>query len=217
MSYDVFNAAVGSNRYRVSFKGPGGHSYRAFGMPNPAHALGRAVAAIADLQVPTQPKTTYSVGVLIGGTSVNSIPSEVAFEIDMRSEHPTALTELDAQVMRAIHAAVEAERARWRSTAELQVQIDTLGNRPAGTQPEAAPIVQVALAASRALGLQSSTGASSTDSNIPMSLGIPSITIDGGGRGDGEHALEEWYEETPDAYKGPQWAALIVAALAGVR
>ena len=215
---DVVNAAVGSNRYKVSFKGPGGHSYGAFGMPNPAHALGRAVAAIADLQVPTDPKTTFSVSVLSGGTSVNSIPFEVAFEIDMRSEQPAALAELDGRVMRAIHAAVAAEKARWpRSSAELAVQIDTIGIRPAGAQPVSAPIVQVALAAARSLGIESETSASSTDSNIPMSLGIPAITIDGGGRGGASHAPEEWYEETPDSYKGAQWAALIVAALAGVR
>ena len=216
--FDVVNAAVGSNRYKVSFKGPGGHSYGAFGMPNPAHALGRAVAAIADLQVPSSPKTTYSVSVLSGGTSVNSIPFEVAFEIDMRSEQPAALAELDAKVMNAIRAAVAAEKARWpRSTAALDVQIDTIGIRPAGEQPVTAPIVQVALAAAKVLEMESSTSASSTDSNIPMSLGIPSITIDGGGRGGASHAPEEWYEETPDSYKGAQWAALIVAALAGLR
>ena len=111
--FDVVNAAVGSNRYKVSFKGPGGHSYGAFGMPNPAHALGRAVAAIADLQVPSSPRTTFSVSVLSGGTSVNSIPFDVAFEIDMRSEQPAALAELDGKVMNAIHAAVAAEKARW--------------------------------------------------------------------------------------------------------
>jgi tripeptide aminopeptidase len=215
---DIVSAAVGSNRYKVSFKGPGGHSYGAFGMPNPAHALGRAVAAIADIQVPTSPKTTFSVSVLSGGTSVNSIPFEVAFEIDMRSEQPAQLTELDAKVRAAIAAAVTAEKARWpRSTMALEATYDTIGIRPAGAQPVTAPIVQVALAAGRLLGLTPSTEASSTDSNIPMSLGIPSITIDGGGRSGAGHAPEEWYEDTADSYKGPQWAALIVAALAGVR
>jgi acetylornithine deacetylase/succinyl-diaminopimelate desuccinylase-like protein len=215
--YDVVNAAVGSNRYKVVFKGPGGHSYGAFGMPNPAHALGRAVAAIADLQVPTQPKTTFSVSVLSGGTSVNSIPFEVAMEIDMRSEQPAELADLDQRFRAAVAKAVADEKARWpRSSVELAAQIDTIGIRPAGAQPETAPIVVTALAAARALGLQSETSASSTDSNIPMSMGIPSITIDGGGRGGASHAPEEWYEETPDSYKGPQWAALIVAMLAGL-
>jgi acetylornithine deacetylase/succinyl-diaminopimelate desuccinylase-like protein len=215
--FDVVNAAVGSNRYKVLFKGPGGHSYGAFGMPNPAHALGRAVAAIADLQVPAQPKTTFSVSVLSGGTSVNSIPFEVALEIDMRSEQPAQLADLDARFRAAVAKAVADEKARWpRSNAELAAQIDTIGIRPAGAQPVTAPIVVTALAAARALGLESETSASSTDANIPMSMGIPSITIDGGGRGGASHAPEEWYEETADSYKGPQWAALIVAMLAGL-
>ena len=215
--YDVVNAAVGSNRYTVSFEGPGGHSYGAFGIPNPAHALGRAVAAIADLQVPAQPKTTFSVSVLSGGTSVNAIPSEVAFEIDMRSEEPAELADLDARVRAAIEAAVASEKARWpESDAALFARIDTIGIRPAAAQPETAPIVVAALAAARALGLTSETNASSTDANIPMSMGIPSITIDGGGRGGDSHAPGEWYEETADSYRGPQWAALIVAMLAGI-
>jgi acetylornithine deacetylase/succinyl-diaminopimelate desuccinylase-like protein len=215
--YDVVNAAVGSNRYTVTFEGPGGHSYGAFGIPNPAHALGRAVAAIADLQVPTDPKTTFSVSVLSGGTSVNAIPSDVAFEIDMRSEEPAELAALDASVRAAIEAAVASEKARWpRSNAALVARIDTIGIRPAAAQPETAPIVATALAAARALGLESETGASSTDANTPMSMGIPSITIDGGGRGGASHAPGEWYEETADSYKGPQWAALIVAMLAGI-
>jgi acetylornithine deacetylase/succinyl-diaminopimelate desuccinylase-like protein len=177
--FGITHAAVGSNRYRVRFQGPGGHSYGAFGMPNPAHALGRAVAAIADLEVPASPKTTFSVSVLSGGTSVNAIPTEAVFDIDMRSEEPASF-------------------------------------RPAGAQRETAPIVQVALAASEALGLESDTSASSTDANLPISRGIPAITIDGGGRGGSSHSPDEWYEETADAFKGPQWAALIVATLAGV-
>jgi hypothetical protein len=136
----------------------------------------------------------------------------------MRSEDPASLAELDRRVRTAIENAVVEEKARWpRSSAALTVRIDTIGIRPAGAQPESAPIVQVALAASGVLGLDSSTGASSTDANIPISRGIPAITIDGGGRGGASHSPEEWYEETEDAYKGPQWAALIVAALAGVR
>jgi acetylornithine deacetylase/succinyl-diaminopimelate desuccinylase-like protein len=215
--FDVVNAAVGSNRYEVSFEGPGGHSYGAFGIPNPAHALGRAVAAIADLQVPARPKTTFSVSVLSGGTSVNAIPSAVAFEIDMRSADPAELADLDARVRAAIEDAVAFEKARWpASTAALVARIDTIGIRPAAAQPETAPIVVAALAAARALGLESETGASSTDANTPMSLGIPSITIDGGGRSGASHAPGEWYEETADSYKGPQWAALIVAMLAGI-
>lgn len=216
--FGITHAAVGSNRYRVAYEGPGGHSYGAFGMPNPLHAMGRAIAAIADLTVPTDPKTTFSVGTVTGGTSVNSIPFEGILEIDMRSEEPGSLMELDHKVRQAFDNALQAEKARWpRSTQPLTLKLDTIGIRPAGKQPETAPIVTTALSASRALGLESELGASSTDSNIPISLGIPAITIDGGGRGGAAHALEEWYEETPDAYKGPQWVALITATLAGVR
>jgi acetylornithine deacetylase/succinyl-diaminopimelate desuccinylase-like protein len=216
--YGIISGAVGSNRYRISYRGPGGHSYGSFGMPNPMHALGRAIATISDLQVPNDPKTTFSVGVLSGGTSVNSIPMEATMEIDMRSEDAAVLAHLDQQVRQALDDALFAEKARWpRSGQPLELVIDTIGIRPAGTQPETALIVQAAMASARSLSLQTTLVASSTDANIPISLGIPAITIDGGGRGAGAHALNEWYEDTADSYKGPQWAALIVAMLAGLR
>ncbi|MGH7468529.1 MAG: M20/M25/M40 family metallo-hydrolase [Longimicrobiales bacterium] len=218
---DVTSRAVGSNRYRVTYKGPGGHSYGAFGIPNPIHALGRAMSGIADLQVPSSPRTTFNVGIIEGGTSVNSIAFEAAMEIDMRSESPQSLGVVDAQVMRILQDALTAENARWpgeRATrAKLTVQIDTIGIRPANSaQTETSPIVATAFAAANTLGFPTSAGASSTDSNWPMSLGIPAITIDGGGRGEGAHSLTESYDDGPNGWLGPQWAALIVAALAGV-
>jgi acetylornithine deacetylase/succinyl-diaminopimelate desuccinylase-like protein len=218
---DVTSRAVGSNRYRVTYKGPGGHSYGAFGIPNPIHALGRAMAGIADLQVPASPRTTFNVGVIQGGTSVNSIPFEGIMEIDMRSESAQSLATIDTQVMRILQDALNAENARWpgerAARAMLTLTIDTIGIRPANSQQtEAAPIVATAFAAARALGFTTSAGASSTDSNWPMSLGIPAITIDGGGRGQGAHSLTESYDDGPNGWLGPQWAALIVAALAGL-
>ena len=216
--FGTTSGAVGSNRYRVSYRGPGGHSYGAFGMPNPIHALGRAMAKIADVQVPQSPRTTFNVGVISGGTSVNSIPFEGIMEVDMRSPSLEELGKVDAQVTRAITSALEEENARWpKSEVKLTVKIDTIGIRPAGSQPDTAPIVQAALSSARALGITTSTNASSTDANFPMSLGIPAITIDGGGRSRGSHSLDEWYEDGPDGYKGPQWAALLVATLAGVK
>ena len=215
--YGITSAAVGSTRYRVTFRGPGGHSYGSFGIPNPMHAMGRAIATIADFDVPADPKTTFSVSVASGGTSVNSIPMTASFEIDMRSEEPSELDELDRRVQAALNDALAAEKARWpRSGVSLELQIDTIGIRPAGRQPSSAPIVRGALTAARVLGQRSSLIASSTDANIPISMGIPAITIEGGGRGGDSHTLAEWYEDTPDAYKGPQWAALIVAMLAGL-
>ena len=216
--FGVTNRAVGSNRYKITFKGPGGHSYGAFGMPNPAHALGRAVAKIADLQTPADPRTTFSVSLLRGGQSVNSIPAEVSMDIDMRSESAQALADLDARVRRAVDQAVAEERARWpRSSAALAAIYDTIGIRPAGSQPDDAPIVRAAVAAATALGEKADVGASSTDSNVPIGLGVPAITIDGGGRGRGAHSLAESYDDTPRGYVGAQWAALVALTLAGVR
>jgi tripeptide aminopeptidase len=217
----VVSRAVGSNRYKITYKGPGGHSYGAFGIPNPIHALGRAIAGIADIQVPATPKTTFNVGVISGGTSVNSIPYEGSMEVDMRSEDAASLAATNDKIMRIVHAALAAENARWpgprAAAAKLSLVIDTIGIRPTGGQSDNVPIVQTALAAATALGFSSGTSASSTDSNIPISLSIPAITIGGGGHAEGAHSLGEWYEDGPKAYLGVQWAALIVAALAGVR
>ena len=212
--HDITSRAVGSHRYKVSYKGPGGHSYGAFGNPNPAHALGRAMAAIADFQVPTNPKTTFNVGVIEGGTSVNSIPFEASMEFDMRSESAKELNAIDAKAQRAFRAALDAENARWpKSRYKLTMVIDTIGIRPTGAQPDSAHIVRVAEEAGKVLGLSPKLGASSTDANIPISLGVPGITIDGGGSGGGAHGLDEWYSDGPEGWKGPQWAALIVLGL----
>jgi acetylornithine deacetylase/succinyl-diaminopimelate desuccinylase-like protein len=208
----VTHIAVGSFRYRVTFKGPGGHSYGAFGMVNPIQAMGRALARIADFQVPSEPKTTFSVGRTGGGTSVNSIPFEAWFEMDMRSADRASLQALDGKFNQAVDAAVAEENARWDSrslTAEKQM----VGNRPAGSLPADAPIVQAAVSVTRALNLPISLGEGSTDANLPMSLGIPAITIDGGGRGSGSHALDESFDTT-DSWQGTQRALLLAIALA---
>jgi acetylornithine deacetylase/succinyl-diaminopimelate desuccinylase-like protein len=210
--------AVGSHRYRVTYAGPGGHSYGAFGMPNPIHALGRAIAKIGDIEVPRQPKTTFNVGLIEGGTSVNSISASGTMDVDLRSESPEALDSLDARFRRAVADALEEENARWPgSSIRLEVTIEDRGVRPASAQSDSAFVVRSALAAARALGFGGATDASSTDANVPMSLGIPAVTIDGGGRGNGAHSLSESYDDGERGYLGPQWAALLVATLAGVR
>jgi acetylornithine deacetylase/succinyl-diaminopimelate desuccinylase-like protein len=215
---DVTSRAVGSARYRVTYKGPGGHSYGAFGMPNPIHALGRAMAKVADIQVPASPKTTFNVGVISGGTSVNAIAATGTMDVDLRSESQAALDTLDARFRAAVAAALAEENARWpASRVRLTVQLDEIGKRPAAQQPDSAFIVRTAIAAGRQLGASPTTSASSTDANIAMSLGVPAITIDGGGRGTGAHSLSESYDDTDRGYLGPQWAVLIVAALAGVK
>ena len=215
----VAHRGVGSHRYKIRLAGPGGHSYGAFGMPNPAHAMGRAIARIADIQVPTSPKTTFSVSVLSGGTSVNSIPFEVAMEVDMRSESPAALDSVDAQIRRAVAAGVADEKARWpASRAALDVRIDTIGIRAASeSQTEQTPIVKVALDAAVALGAaRPVVHSGSTDANVPLAMGRAAITMGGGGKGTGAHSLGETYDDGPDGWKGPQWAALVVTTLAGI-
>jgi acetylornithine deacetylase/succinyl-diaminopimelate desuccinylase-like protein len=208
--------AVGSHRYTVTFRGPGGHSYGDFGVPNPVHALGRAIAKVSEFRVPADPRVTFSVGVVQGGTSVNSIAMSAGMQVDMRSVDAGALQALDDRFQAAIREALAEENARWRSGERLTVSVDTIGIRPAGSQPADAAIVRAANAAGRSLGFDVPAIASSTDANIPISLGIPAVTIDGGGKGGGAHSLSEWFD-TQDSHLGTQWALLFVLTLTGVR
>ena len=207
---------VGSNRYKVAYKGPGGHSYGAFGMPSPIHALGRAIAKISAIQVPTRPKTTFNVGIIEGGTSVNTISPLGAMEVDLRSESPDELAKVDAAFRRAVDEALTEENARWpQSRAKVTVDIATMGIRPAAAPPDSQRIIQTAMAAARALGFEAPGGASSTDANWPMSLGIQAITLDGGGQGQGAHSITESYDDGERGWLGPQWALLTIVMLAG--
>lgn len=211
--YGITNVGVGSRRYRVTFKGPGGHSYGAFGLPNPIHALGRAIAKIGDFQVPSAPKTTFNVGRTGGGTSINSIPYEAWMEVDMRSADEKSLADVDARFHEAVDRALAEENDRWGGKVLLTVSKDLVGERPAGRTPEDSPLARTAVAVNEALGLPVSFGTGSTDSNIPMSLGIPAITLGGGGSGRGNHSLDESFDTT-DSWKGTQRAVLLLIALA---
>ncbi|WP_162180037.1 M20/M25/M40 family metallo-hydrolase [Bryobacter aggregatus] len=215
--FRITSRGVGSNRYLVSYKGRGGHSYGAFGMPNPAHAMGRAIARIADIEVPQNPRTTFNIGTVKGGTSVNSIPIEVSMEVDIRSESPKELAALDERLRAALQFGLEAEKKRWpNSQAALELEIKNIGSRPAASPGDDLPIIQAAFGAAKALKIPAfATGSGSTDSNLPMSLGIPAVTIGGGGRSPNAHSIDEWFEEGDDAYRAPQMAALLVAMLAG--
>jgi acetylornithine deacetylase/succinyl-diaminopimelate desuccinylase-like protein len=217
----ITNHAVGSIRYKLTYHGPGGHSYGAFGTANPIHALGRAIAMIDELQVPSNPKTTFNVGVIEGGTSVNSIPFSASAEIDMRSVTAEELNKVNARMLAIFASARDAENARWNPTdadKRITFTLDTIGVRPANSQQtEATAIVRVAATVAQQLGGTVRLGASSTDANLPMSIGIPAITINGGGHSQGSHSLNEWYDDGADGWKGPQWAALIVAAIVGVK
>jgi tripeptide aminopeptidase len=189
----ITHRGVGSLRYRVSFKGPGGHSYTAFGLVNPAFAMGSAIAKFSRLQVPAQPKTTFNVGVVSGGTSVNSIPVEVQMDVDLRSESCAELAKSDASFLALVKQAVDEENAA-RSTKEGRIVADPkrIGDRPCGETPAASPIVQIASSVMRAFGVTPSLETSSTDANVPMNMGIPAITIGRGGPGGRTHSLDEW-------------------------
>lgn len=209
----VTNAGVGSYRYKVTFSGPGGHSYGAFGLANPIGALGRVVAHIDAIQVPTTPKVTFNEGVVGGGTSVNSIPFEAWFEFDERSPSMSALDEMDRKFKAAVQQGLDEENARWNNKGKLSVKLETLGVRPAGETPLDSPIVKTATASIKALGFgDASFGDGSSDSNVAMNLHIPAITIGGGGKDSGAHSLGE-ADDVTDAYEGPQNALLIALSI----
>ena len=209
----ITNVGVGSRRYRVTFNGPGGHSFAAFGLPNPIDAMGRAIAKIAEFQVPKDPKTTFNVGRVGGGTSVNSIPAEAWMELDLRSSDRASLAALDARLQKAIDSAVAEENEHWRTPRLITVTRDQVGDRPAGATSPESPIVRIATAVHQALGLPVTFSESSTDSNLPMSLHVPAITIGGGGRGTAVHAVSESFDAT-DSWEGTARAVLLTIALA---
>jgi tripeptide aminopeptidase len=207
--------ATGSHRYEVIYKGPGGHSFSAFGLPSAIHALGRAIAKISDLETPKDPKTTFTVGVIKGGTSVNSIAAEATMLMDMRSDSTKELLALEAKFLEIVRKAAAEENARWRSD-QIRVEIKPVGDRPAGTQSKDAVIVQAAWASTEMTGQSPILkGASSTDSNLPISLGIPALTLGGGGKDFGNHSPNEWFDPT-DAFLGPQRIFLTILGLVGV-
>jgi len=208
----VTNVGVGSYRYRVTFKGPGGHSFGAFGMVNPIQAMGRAIAKIDSFEVPTTPKTTFNVGRIGGGTSVNAIPFECWMEVDMRSSDKNSLESVNTKFKNAVKEAVDEENARWKR-GSIVANPELVGLRPAGSTSADSAIVLTALAASKLFGFSGTLGEGSTDSNVPMNLGIPAVTIGGGGRGTEAHALTESFD-TKDSFLGTQRGLLLVVALA---
>lgn len=212
----ITTAAVGSFRYRVIYTGPGGHSYGAFGLPSPIHALGRLIEKVSRFQVPQKPKTTFNVGKIEGGTSVNSIAGTATLEMDMRSESAEELAKVDAKFKKAVQLALDEENARWTNPRKLTVEIKSIGNRPTGTQSPETPIIKLAASADKVFNIKSEFTATSTDSNVPISLGIPAITIDGGGKGSGEHSVDEQFDST-NSHLGSQRALLIVLGVVGVK
>ncbi|MEK7831540.1 MAG: M20/M25/M40 family metallo-hydrolase [Acidobacteriota bacterium] len=213
---DITNTAVGVVRYRATFRGPGGHSYGAFGLPSPIHAMGRAIEKISRFEVPKQPKTTFNVGKIEGGTSVNSIAHTSWMEVDMRSESAAELDKLEARFKQTVQAAVDEENQARPNKTPITVELKIVSQRPAGLQSPDSPIVKTALAAGATLGFKPRLGSASTDSNIPISLKIPAITIDGGGDGKGAHSLDEFFDTT-NSHLGTQWALLVALGIVGVK
>ena len=213
---EVTNTAVGVVRYRVTIHGPGGHSYGAFGLASPIHALGRAIEKISRFHVPKEPKTTFNVGRIEGGTSVNSIAHTAWMEVDLRSESAEELQKLESEFKRVTQAALDEENERGAGPNKLTVEMKIVSQRPAGVTPADSPIVKIAIAADAALGIKTKLTSGSTDSNIPINLGIPAITIDGGGEGRAEHSLDETFDTT-DSHIGTQRVLLVVLGIVGLK
>ena len=213
----ITHKALGSRRYRVTLEGPGGHSWGDFGVVNPVHALGRAVARLANYQAPAEPRTTYNVGRIEGGESVNVIPERAGMDVDLRSTAESELARLEEFLLAAVHQAVAEENAlRAASGRHLRVDVRLIGNRPSGETPPQAPLVRAALEASRALGVAPILNRASTDANIPISLGVPAITVGVGGWSGDAHRLSEWYDPTgrPLGYRRALLTALAMTGLA---
>lgn len=209
----ITSTGVGSYRYRAAFKGPGGHSFGAFGLANPIHAMGRAIAKIDAFEVPAKPKTTFNVGRVGGGTSVNAIPFEAWMEVDMRSSDKDSLETLNARYKAAVQEAVDEENKRWKGRGPVSVSNELVGYRPAGETPADSAIVKTAIEVNRLFGATTDLREGSTDSNVPMNLGIPALTIGGGGQSSAAHALDESFN-AKDSWLGTQRGILLAIALA---
>ena len=217
----VTTAALASRRVEIAVTGPGGHSWSDFGVPNPIHALGRGIARFVAARVPESPRTSFNIAEIEGGTSVNSIPSRALMKVDLRSESESELGKLENFLRESIQSGIDEEMAAARergmagSTSMLDLKVSVLGVRPAGELPENSPLLAALLAADTRLGNRSRRERSSTDANIPLSVGIPAISLGAGGRSGGAHTIEEWYDPT-NRELGLQRVALTLLAVAGL-
>ncbi len=215
----VLSAATGSKRYRVHFDGPGGHSWKNYGYPSAIHAMGRAIAKIADVEPCADPKTTFTCGTIAGGTTVNSIAAHCEMELDMRSAGARELDEIEAQILPLIEAACKEENARWNAEGEniVKLRLEPIGHRPGGQQDDSTSVLQASRAAMAALDIELKKSAvASTDHNIAINCGVPATTLGGGGAEGNNHNVKEWYDPK-DAYLGPQLALLTALVLVGVK
>jgi len=212
----ITNRALGSHRYRVTVKGTGGHSWGDFGIPNPVHALGRAISRLVSYTLPKDQRTTFNVGKVQGGTSINSIPSAAYMDVDLRSCDEVELQRLDAYFRRSVHEAVDQENAARRpGDSPLVLNIDLVGERPGGATPSNSFLVELAQQATQTFGIVGELDQSSTDSNLPISLGIPAITLGAGGTSGCSHTLDEWYEPL-NRDKGLKRGLLTILGMVGL-
>jgi tripeptide aminopeptidase len=210
----IVHRALGARRYRVTYQGPGGHSWAAFGLANPAHAVGRATAMVAALPADSSRRTACSVVRLGGGTGLNSIPREAWLDLDIRAEDPHELSRLDDQVQASLARALHDEnRHRTPGSPLLTLDVQRIGERPSGVTPRTHPLVQTAVAATRAVGHDHQLACASTDANVPIALGVPAVALGGGGRSGDAHLPTEWYENDKGAL-GIVRALLVTAAMA---
>jgi tripeptide aminopeptidase len=193
----ITTQGIASHRWEISITGPGGHSWSDFGAPNPITAISRGIVRFSSIAIPNDPRSTYNFGVIEGGTSVNSIPSGAVVKVDLRSEDEREVALLEASLRDAMQAGMNDEILAARAARDaLQINFRSLGTRPAGKLPDDSPLVATIRNVDRYLGNRSRLERSSTDANIPLSLGIPAVAIGGGGKGGGSHTPDEWYDPT---------------------
>lgn len=215
----VLYAATGSKRYRVHFDGPGGHSWKNFGYASAIHAMGRAIAKIADVRPCENPRTTFTCGTIVGGTTVNSIAAHCEMELDMRSAGGKELEEVEAQILPLIEQACAEENARWGAEGDnaVKLTLEPIGHRPGGQQSNDVSVLQAARAAMNELGIElKKYDAASTDHNIAIHCGVPATTLGGGGAEGFNHNVKEWYDPK-DGYLGAQLAFFTSLLLVGVQ
>ncbi len=221
-SEHVTSMALASRRIEAAVEGPGGHSWADFGLPNPIHALGRGMARFVKVKVPENPRTSFNVGLIEGGTSVNSIPHHAAIKVDLRSEADAELDRLENSLHEAMQTGIEEEMAAARERGaihgaedNLKLKVTVIGTRPGGELPTDSFLLEAVRSADKVLGQRSRLERSSTDANIPLSQGIPAIALGSGGRGGAAHSLSEWYEPSGREV-GLKRILLTLLAVAGV-
>lgn len=214
----ITTQGIASRRFEVTISGPGGHSWSDFGEPNPITAIARGIVQFSSVRVPQDPRSSYNFGAIEGGTSVNSIPARVAVKVDLRSEDEDELARLEGALREAMKTGMRQEIAASSAPGSgdaLQLNFRSLGTRPAGALPKDSPLLATFRSVDSYVGNRSRLERSSTDANIPLSLGIPAVAVGGGGRGGGSHTLEEWYDPTGRSL-GLKRLYLAAIALAGL-